>query len=147
MYFLNLIHSVDVHRHKVKPLKKWDKMQKCFRKLFQMFQWGRLAFLASFSSALVLILSSSPVSFISLLLWHGEFRWPGLGVSYSDWLPTRVVTAPLKLLSLNVLLKTSLKEISPYGPEYALRLPYDSTVHTNKQGKKSKPLIIHHAHE
>lgn len=44
-----------------------------------------------------------------------------------------VVTALLKLLTLNFLLKTSLKDRSPYAPEYAPRLSYDSTVRIAKE--------------
>lgn len=148
MYFLNLIYSVDMHRHKVKPIKQWDKMQRGFRKLFQMF-WVRQAcfycwlfFCFGAYSFIFTYFIHQPPS----LTWGVLMAWIRSPIS---WLTAHscVVTAPLELLTLNILLKTSLKEISPYGPEYAPRLPYDSTVHTNNQGKKSKPLIIQHAHE
>jgi len=51
-----------------------------------------------------------------------------------------IVTALLKLLALNVLLKTGLKERSPYVPECAPRCSCDSTGCTSNQGAWEKNL-------
>lgn len=145
MYFLNSIYSVDMHRRKVKPIKRWDKTQRCFRKLFQMFQMRQAHISCCFFFFFWCIYFHRHLfrSSASFSLTRGVLTtWIRSPVPLTGCLllccAACVITALLKLLTLNFLLKTSLKERSPYAPDCAPRLSYDSTVRANSRGAWDK---------